>query len=209
LGIGPHSSFSSVLTVGILQFAAFHLLRERFEHKLQLKLLLPFAVLRLHISAFISSTLLQGCESSENSSDKNTAVPDGEVNAATTSQNGTLHSVKDKDSPSFEADSSRKSKKRKKDKSHDGDEAENCREDVQPDLSSSTKSVTKKKKKRKHQDDVVDTPVNTVCENGDKNAAVAEECLRKDKKSAKKRKRVGDVHGSLEGTDAVNAGENC
>ena len=208
MGIGPHSSFSSVLTVGILQLAAFHLLREGFEHKLQRKLLLPFAVLRLHISVFISSTLLQGCESSENSSDKNTAVPDGEVNAATTSQNGTLHSIKAKDSPSFEADSSRKSKKRKKDKSHDGDEAENCREDVQPDLSSSTKSVTKKKK-RKHQDDVVDTSVNTVCENGDKNAAVAEECGRKDKKSAKKRKRVGDVHGSLEGTDAVNAGENC
>lgn len=182
--------------------------KAKFENFLSSCLHLRNSALVSKVWEAISAEILaKGCESSENSSDKNTAVPDGEVNAATTSQNGTLHSIKAKDSPSFEADSSRKSKKRKKDKSHDGDEAENCREDVQPDLSSSTKSVTKKKK-RKHQDDVVDTSVNTVCENGDKNAAVAEECGRKDKKSAKKRKRVGDVHGSLEGTDAVNAADD-
>lgn len=156
--------------------------------------------------AISAEILAKGCESSENSSDKNAPVRDSEANAGTTNQNGTLHSAEAKDSPSFEVDSTRKSKKRKKDKSQEVDKVENCPEDVQPDLSSSTKSVTKKKK-RKHQEDVVDTEVTTAAENGDKNAAVAEECGHKDKKSAKKRKRDCDVRRSFEGTDTVNAGD--
>lgn len=162
--------------------------------------------------AISAEILAKDCESSENSSDKNTAMPGGEVNAGTTDQNGTLHSAKAEDSPTSQADSSRKSKKRKKDKSRRDDQTENCPEDVQPDLSSaagdsSTKSVAKKKK-RKRQEDAVDTQTNTVCENGDKNAAVAEECGHKDKKSAKKCKHNGDVCESFEGTDAVNAGDD-
>lgn len=162
--------------------------------------------------AISAETLTQECESSENSSDKNAALQDGKMSVGASDQTKPLSSVKADGSPLCEADNTRKSTKRKKDKARHGDQMENCSEDVQMDISSaagdtSTKSVTKKKK-RKHQEDVVDSEVNIVCENGDKAAALAEDSEHRDKKSAKKRKHNGDVHGSCEGTDAMNAGDD-
>jgi len=145
-------------------------------------------------------------------SDKHTAQQDSKVNVGTSDQNGHLPSVKADDIPSHEADSARKSKKKKKDKSRRSDQTENCSKDVQPDISSaagdsSTKPVAKKKK-RKRQEDGAEAEVNTVCENGDQEAAVAEDSQHKDKKSAKKHKHSADAHESFEGTDAVNAGDD-
>jgi len=155
---------------------------------------------------------LQDGESSENSSDKTAALQDSKVTVGVSDQTKPLPSVKADDSHLCEADNTRKSKKRKKDKSRNGDQIGNCLEDIQPAIFNTaddtlTTSVSKKKK-RKHQEDVVDSEVNVVSENGNKDAAVAEDGGHRDKKSAKKRMHNGDVHGSCDGTDAMNAGDD-
>ena len=145
-------------------------------------------------------------------SESSAAVHCMELSSSVTEQNGHALSIEAEDDLlSYIADNEQKSKKQKKRRTHRDDRTENLSRDVvEPDISTatcdgSTKSDVKKRKKKCHED----VAGMAVCDNGDKKAVVAEDCLHKVKKSAKRSKNnSSDVQSTDESRDVRHTSDD-